>query len=72
MATHKIFREKTPHGGDYLKLVYLDDEFHAVDESVATCCEFLEYKDSGELVSSTMGQLEKNRSNVEKWMKREW
>ena len=35
---YKRINEKTPSGGDYLEIWYLDDESNSVDEKIATRC----------------------------------
>ena len=51
----KMVRHKTIHGGDYSKMVYLNEDFEMVDESVATRCAILEFKDDGTQVYETFG-----------------
>lgn len=57
MATVERIDEKTPSGGDYSELVYLNDDMEPVDESVATKCVIRECMSDGTLVNETFGVL---------------
>ena len=57
MATIERVDEKTPSGGDYSELVYLNDDMEPVDESVATKCVIRECMSDGTLVNETFGVL---------------
>ena len=57
MATIERVDEKTPSGGDYSELVYLNDDMEPVDESVATKCVIRECMSDGALVNETFGVL---------------
>ena len=59
MATHERINEKTPNGGDYSELFYLDHDGHVVDETEATRCVIREYKSNGDLICETWGFVEK-------------
>ena len=67
----KIVRKKTLHGGDYSKIVFLDEDNNVVDESVATRCAVIEFKDDGTQVYETFGvfadrlyKLMRNKKNM--------
>lgn len=55
----KIIRtnEKTPAGGDYSEMVFLNDKLEVVDEKVATRCVIRECKKDGTLIQETWGAL---------------
>lgn len=53
--THTRINEKTPTGGDYSEILYLDDAGNLVDETVATKCVIRECKNDGTLVNETFG-----------------
>ena len=57
MATSERVDEKTPSGGDYSELIYLNDDMEQVDESVATRCVIRECMSDGTLVNETFGAL---------------
>ena len=57
MATHKRTNEKTPRGGDYSEIYYLDKDGNIVDETTATKCVIRECKQNGELICETWGVL---------------
>lgn len=57
MATSERVDEKTPSGGDYSELIYLNDDMEQVDESVATRCVIRECMSDGTLVNETFGVL---------------
>lgn len=61
MATYKRINEKTPNGGDYSEIFYLNDKNDPADETVATHfiireCKIRECKNNGELVSETFAK----------------
>ena len=62
----KVVKKRTPHGGDYSKIVFLDEDNNVVDESVATRCAVLEFKDDGTQVYETFGVFE---NRLQKYMK---
>lgn len=53
--TYTRINEKTPTGGDYSEILYLDDAGNLVDETVATKCVIRECKRDGTLVNETVG-----------------
>lgn len=53
--THKRIDEKTPFGGDYSEIYYMDDDGNIVDESVATKCVIRECKKDGTLLNEIFG-----------------
>ncbi len=55
MESVKI-KGKTPNGGDYSVITYMDDAGNVVDESVATKCVIRECKNDGALVAETYGE----------------
>lgn len=55
MVTHCRIDEKTPNGGDYSEIFYMDDFGNAVDEVSATKCVIRECKADGTLVNETFG-----------------
>lgn len=57
----KVRYGKTPNGGDYSKIVYMNDDDEVVDESVATQCRILEYKKNGKLVQETFAFLSRKK-----------
>lgn len=57
MATSERVDEKTPSGGDYSELIFLNDDMEQVDESVATRCVIRECMSDGTLVNETFGVL---------------
>ena len=56
---YKRIYEKTPAGGDYSEIFYLDDIGNSTDEEIATNCIIRECKQDGELVSSTRVRIKK-------------
>ena len=56
MATYKRINEKTPNGGDYSVILYLNDKNDPADETVATHFIIRECKNNGELVSETFAK----------------
>jgi hypothetical protein len=57
MATSKRVEGKTPNGGTYSIINFLDDDFELVDEKDATSFELVEYNDSDEQVWRTYGSI---------------
>ncbi len=49
--------DKTPLGGDYSELVYVNDMLHEVEKAEATQCIIYERKNDGEVVGITYGYL---------------
>lgn len=49
--------EKTPNGGDYSELYYLDDNGNVVDEKDATRCVIRECTNDGELIKETFAVI---------------
>lgn len=54
-VTHHRIYEKTPNGGDYSEIFYMDDSGNIVDETIATKCVVRECKENGTLVHETFG-----------------
>lgn len=55
MALSRINNEKTPSGGKYSEIYFLDDTMSPVDEQVATRCVINEYDDHGHVINTTYG-----------------
>ena len=53
--TRKRTNGKTPNGGDYSEVVFLNDAGDSVDETVATKCVIRECKADGTLVNEIIG-----------------
>ncbi len=53
--THIRTNEKTPNGGDYSEIFFMNDIGEMVDESVATKCVIRECKLDGTLVNEIFG-----------------
>ena len=60
-VTHLRKYHKTPHGGDYSEIHYLDDQSNVVDSSAATRCVILEFKMDGTFVYETWGYLNRKK-----------
>ena len=56
MATYKRINEKTPNGGDYSEIFYLNDKNDLADDTLATLFIIRESKNNGELVSETFAK----------------
>ena len=54
MTSEKKYH-KTPAGGDYSEIVFLDDHMNVVDSTVATRCVIRECKLDGTLLKETWG-----------------
>ena len=52
---HKKIMGKTPNGGDYSEIYYLDDNGNLVDETEATKCTIRECKADGTLINEIFG-----------------
>ena len=61
--THKRIDERTPSGGDYSEIYYLDKDNNVVDESAAVKCVIRECKADGTLVFETYCTNQKNTNN---------
>lgn len=61
MAKHYRVNEKTPNGGDYSEIYYLDANMNVVDEEEAVRCVIRECTKSGELIAETWGTVENNK-----------
>lgn len=60
MANPEVLRKRTPNGGDYSELWYLDKDGNPVEDTdTATHYKILELTDSGEIVQSTYGVFDK-------------
>ena len=55
MASYERRNKKTPSGGDYSEIYYLDDDWQPVDSSEATLCMIRECKANGTLDCETLG-----------------
>lgn len=64
MATSERIDERTPSGGDYSVITYLDDKMDVVDSSVATKCVICEYASDGKMMSETFGICSQNQFEV--------
>lgn len=51
--------KKTPSGGDYSIMYYLDDDGNEVPKEKATNAIINEYKKNGDLINSTYGIIKK-------------
>ena len=49
----KRVNKKTPNGGAYSEIVFLDDKNNVVDESVATKARIIEFTEKGEFLCET-------------------
>ena len=47
--------EKTPSGGKYSEIYFLNDTMSPVDEQVATRCVIKEYDDHDQVINTTYG-----------------
>ena len=56
---HERSDEKTPSGGDYSIIWYLNDNWEPVDKAEATKAEICEYMSDGTMIMSTIGYFEK-------------
>lgn len=59
MANHETIKERTPNGGAYSEIYYLDKDGKVVDESIAVKCVIRECDKNGELIMETFGVLKK-------------
>lgn len=59
MATHKRINERTPNGGAYSEIYFLDKDGNAVDEKKAVRCVIRECEENGTLIHETWGTIEK-------------
>lgn len=59
IMTYKRVEEKTPSGGDYSEIHYLDKFGNPTDEENAVRCIVRECRSDGKLVSETFGLLKK-------------
>jgi hypothetical protein len=50
--------EKTPNGGDYSEIYYMDNDGNVVDENVATKAVIRECKENGSLICETWMRME--------------
>ncbi len=57
MTTTQCIDEKTPNGGDYSEVVYLNDAGDIVDETLATNCIIRECTADGVLICETYGRF---------------
>ncbi len=55
--TYRRTYEKTPSGGDYSEIYYLDNTGRIVDETEATMCVIRACKQDGTLVQETFGVI---------------
>ena len=54
VVTHERREGKTPCGGDYSEIFYMDDQGNAVDASAATWCMIHECRADGTLIRETI------------------
>ena len=55
MASYKRIEEKTPNGGDYSEIYYMDKNGNSIDEEEATNCIIRECESDGPLLNETFG-----------------
>lgn len=60
---HKRVYGRTPAGGDYSEIYYMDDQHNIVDSSEATRCVIRECKNDGELIRETWGICEPKKGS---------
>jgi hypothetical protein len=56
-VTSETNRHQTPNGGDYSVMYYQDAQGNPVDKKLASKAEIVEFKDNGEVVGRTYGEL---------------
>ena len=54
--TYEKIIDKTPSGGDYSEIFYLDDKGNSTDSDKATHCIIRECKNDGTLLKETFGK----------------
>ena len=59
MATHERVNEKTPSGGDYSEIFYLNEKHDLVEPEKATECIIHECLADGTLIQTTYGVMNK-------------
>lgn len=59
MKTKRVDK-KTPNGGDYSEIFYMDKEHNIVDEAEATVCIIRECRGDGTVVHETTGFCKPN------------
>lgn len=55
MAKYKRIEEKTPSGGDYSEIYYMDEDGNPTDEDEAVTCIIRECKSDGTLLNEIHG-----------------
>jgi len=55
MAEKRRVDGRTPNGGDYSEIIFLDDSGNVVDEGAASRCVIRECLEDGTLVNETWG-----------------
>lgn len=55
MAKYERRNGKTPSGGAYSEINYMDDDHNIVDSSEATLCVIRECREDGSLIIATQG-----------------
>lgn len=55
MASYKRIEEKTPSGGDYSEIYYMDKDGNPTDEDEAVTCVIRECKSDGTLLNEVFG-----------------
>lgn len=55
MASTERIDGRTPSGGDYSEILYLNDAMEPVDEDAATRCVIREFRSDGTLIMETVG-----------------
>ena len=61
MANKIRIDEKTPNGGAYSEIIYLDKDNNIVDEEEASRCVVREYSDKGDLITETWGEAKRRK-----------
>lgn len=57
MANYKKIEEKTPSGGDYSEIYYMDKDGNSTDEEDAVSCIIRECKSDGTLLNEIFGTI---------------
>ena len=64
MADHMRIDGKTPGGGDYSEIWFMNDSGNVVDEKEATRCVIRECRSDGTLISETFGFVRKKKEDT--------
>ena len=62
MAIYERHDGKTPSGGDYSEIFYLDDAHNLVEPEIATQCIIRECKSDGTLIMETYGRMDQMKT----------